>query len=134
VTFIQVFIAVFIAAAAYFLFWTIIDLAGHAFPGLLDLMPLFVWSVAFCFSLWLLRSMDRQKLHHVLLTFLVVIAIAFITFYPLWLLLDARQFLFWKTLNAGSLGLGFIVLGLYDHIMLLRMMPKRIAEDDHDHE
>ncbi len=37
---------------------------------------------------------------------------------------------FWKVLNAGGIGLSLMAMGLYDHVVLIRALPKRVAEGD----
>jgi hypothetical protein len=36
----------------------------------------------------------------------------------------------WKILNTGGFGLSLIATGLYDHIILVRTLPKRVPEGD----
>jgi hypothetical protein len=51
---------------------------------------------------------------------------------PLWVSLDPRQMVLWKMLNAGSLGILIMVMGLCNHVAMLRLLPKIAAEDDHE--
>lgn len=123
---------VFLAVAALFLLWVLVDVIAHALPIRIDLMPLVSWLGVLCATLWLRQSIGKSHLSYLLVVLIIVIGIAWITFYPLSHPLDPSQLLLWKTLNAGSLGFGCIILGVYDHMMLVRLMPKRIAEDDHE--
>jgi hypothetical protein len=43
---------------------------------------------------------------------------------------DAKQLGLGKLLNAGGPGLSLMALGLYDYIVLVRALPKRVAEGD----
>jgi hypothetical protein len=47
---------------------------------------------------------------------------------------DAVHFTLWKFLNNGWLGLSFIALGLYNHYTLVRLMPQRIENEEHDND
>jgi hypothetical protein len=123
---------VFIAVAALFLLWLLIDVLAHALPVRIDLMPLLTWLGVLCAVLWLRQRIGTLWSNYVLVVFLIAVGIAWITFYPLWHSLAANQLLIWRTLTAGSMGLGYMILGLYDHIMLVRLMPKRVAESDHE--
>jgi hypothetical protein len=51
---------------------------------------------------------------------------------PLWISLGPRQMLLWKLLNAGSAGILFMVMGLCNHVAMVRMLPKRVEEGDDD--
>ncbi len=57
------------------------------------------------------------------------LAVAYLALYPLWHPLDTRQLELWRILNAGSWGVGMAVVGLLDHIALVRLLPKHVAED-----
>jgi hypothetical protein len=92
-----------------------------------NLLPSFLWLTAFFTSLrWPLRKMGRQRLCFELLG---LVAFASIALFPIWDP-DAKQLAWWKILNAGGFGLSFIAIGLYDHIVLVRALPKRVAEGD----
>lgn len=45
---------------------------------------------------------------------------------------DILPLMFWKTLNSCWLGASLIAMGLYDHLTLVRLLPKRV--DTHDEE
>ena len=61
------------------------------------------------------------------------LAWAFAAFYPMWHP-DATHPALCKFLNEGWMGLSFIAWGLYDHLTLVRLMPRRIDnyKDDND--
>jgi hypothetical protein len=127
----QMFIRVFLLLVTFFVLWMFVHVGGR------ELMPLVIWFMVLCVLpclMWFSQSKDGQRPYYIFPVLLTVIAVAFITFYPVWHWVDAKQLLLWKTLTAGSLGLGCVVLGVYDHIMLVRLIPKRVAEDGHDHE
>ncbi len=71
-------------------------------------------------------SIERQRLFFLLG---VLVAVSSIAGYGI-LHPDARQVGLWKVLNAGELGLSLIAMGLYDHIILVRTLPRRVAEGD----
>jgi hypothetical protein len=93
----------------------------------INLCPSFFWTGLFVINLGRkLQNIERQNLSFLLcgtLGFSSVVLIAM--WHP-----DARQAGLWRALNAGGIGLSFIVLGLYDHITLVRMLPKRVEEGD----
>jgi len=49
---------------------------------------------------------------------------------PLWIPLNPSQFVLWEMLNAGSCGIFITVMGLSNHIAMVRQLPKSIHEDD----
>lgn len=92
-----------------------------------NLFPSFLWMAMFSSSLrWPLRKMERQRQCFELAGLVVFVSIAVL---PIWQH-DAGKLALWKVLNAGGLGLTFIAMGLYDHIVLVRALPRRLAEGD----
>lgn len=92
-----------------------------------NLYPPFLWMAVFFGSLrWPLRKMERQRL---CFEFAGLVAFASIALFPTWHP-DAGKLVLWRVLNAGGLGLSFIATGLYDHLVLVRALPKRVAEGD----
>lgn len=88
----------------------------------INLWPSLLWMWLFFSSVrWHIPSIERQRL-----LFLLggLVAVSSITVYGI-LHPDARQFTLWKVLNAGELGLSLIAMGLYDHIILIRTLPKK---------
>lgn len=51
---------------------------------------------------------------------------------PVWVSLSPDQRLLWKLLNAGSMGILIMVMGLSNHVAMIRMLPKRVVEGDDD--
>jgi hypothetical protein len=39
------------------------------------------------------------------------------------------QLLFWRILSAGWLGISFMAIGLYQHMALVRLLPKKNQEE-----
>jgi hypothetical protein len=86
-----------------------------------------LWTAGFFSSLrWPLRRMERQRLCFELAGLIGFVSIAIL---PMWHP-DAEKLGLWKVLNAGGLGLSFIAVGLYNHIVLIRALPRRLAEGD----
>jgi hypothetical protein len=56
---------------------------------------------------------------------------AAIAFYPRWHP-GVTQSMLWRTFNIGSLWLSFITLGLRDHFVLVRALPKNGSDDEDD--
>lgn len=93
----------------------------------INLWPSVFWVVLFCGSLrWHMRSIELQRLYFVLVG---MIGFTSIVSYAVWHP-DVKRLVLWKILNAGGFGLSFIAMGLYDHIVLVRALPKKVAEGD----
>lgn len=93
----------------------------------INLWPSLLWAVLLCGSLrWHMSSIERQRLYFILAAMIGFASIvSYAIFHP-----DAKQLGLWKLLNAGELGLSLMALGLYDYIVLVRALPKRVAEGD----
>jgi hypothetical protein len=91
----------------------------------INLFPSVFWVLLFCGSLrWHMSSVERQKLYFILFGMIGFASIVcYAMRHP-----DAKQLVLWKILNAGGFGLSFIALGLYDHIVLVRALPKTVRE------
>ncbi len=91
----------------------------------INLWPSLLWMGVFFSSVrWHMPSVERQRLFVLLGG---VVALSSIAVYGI-LHPDARQVGLWKVLNAGEIGLSLMVMGLYDHIVLIRALPKRVAD------
>jgi len=93
----------------------------------INLWPSLLWMWLFFSSMrWHIPSIERQRSFFLLGG---LVAFPLIAIYGI-LHPDARQVWLWKVLNAGGVGLSLVVMGLYDHIILIRTLPKRAAEGD----
>lgn len=93
----------------------------------INLSPSVLWMGLLCSSLrWHMSRIERQRLYFVLVG---MVGFASIVSYAI-LHPDAKQLGWWKILNAGGIGLSLIALGLYHHISLVFLLPKRLAEGD----
>ena len=91
----------------------------------IDLLPSILWMLLLCRSLrWRMSGIERQRLYFQLVG---MVGFASIVTYAIWNP-DAKQLVWWKVLNAGGLGLSLITVGLYDHISLVLLLPKRVEE------
>jgi hypothetical protein len=83
------------------------------------------WAVLLCGSLrWHMSGIERQRVYYMLVGMIGFASIvSYAIFHP-----EAKELDLWKLLNAGGFGLSLIALGLYDHIVLVRALPKTIAE------
>jgi len=61
-----------------------------------------------------------------------ILGAIFVYGYPMLHPPDSVHTAFWKELTDLVLPVFLIVVGLFDHILLLRLMPKRVLEDDYD--
>jgi hypothetical protein len=59
----------------------------------------------------------------------LVVVQGLIALLPLWVSLGPHQQAVWKLLNAGSLGILVMVVGISNHAAMVRMLPKRVEED-----
>jgi len=93
----------------------------------INLWPSLLWAVLLCGSLRRQTSgIERHRLYSLLSA---MIGVASIVLYAIWHP-DAKQLVSWKILNAGGLGLSLIAMGLYDHFILVRVLPKSVVEGD----
>lgn len=93
----------------------------------IDLWPSLFWLLLLCGSLrWHMSSIGRQRVCFMLVG---MIGFASIVFYAI-RHPEAKQVALWKLLNSGGLGLSLIAMGLYDHFVLVRALPKRVGEGD----
>jgi hypothetical protein len=93
----------------------------------IDLSAPFLWiAVSLSGLRWHIRSWERPQLSFLLCG---LVAFSLIAAYGIWHP-DARQVWFWKVLNAGGFGLSLMAMGLYDHVVLIRALPKRVGEGD----
>jgi hypothetical protein len=100
---------------------------SHLEPKGIDLEPLILLT-----ALLVYMSLSRPTLMSVRLPYLIpaLLAVAGVTLFPLWYIADHSQLVLWSGLNRGLIPFFIFVMGLGDHIMLLRLMPKRVALDE----
>ena len=70
--------------------------------------------------------MERQQLCFSLLGLLAFASIASLAVWRP----DVRLSQLWRILNDGGIGLSLIAWGLYEHIRLTLLLPKRVSEHD----
>jgi hypothetical protein len=97
----------------------------------LTFSPALSWSLYLCASFR--RNPQREDFYKMYFLASGALAWAFAAFYPMWHP-DATHPALCKFLNEGWMGLSFIAWGLYDHLTLVRLMPRRIDnyKDDND--
>ena len=82
---------------------------------------------SFWLALFLASSLWHRRMDDRWLSFLGLLAAISVALLPIW---DpgVEKLEIWKILNAGGFGLSFIAIGIDEHIVLLRALPKRVAE------
>jgi hypothetical protein len=93
----------------------------------INLWPSFLWILLILSSLQ--GHLRRTEFPNLSFEFALLLGFASIVIYAA-LNPDAKQLGLWKMLNAGGFGLSLIAMGLYDHIILVRALPRRVAEED----
>jgi hypothetical protein len=91
--------------------------------------PVLLWSAFLCMSLR--RHSSQEDWHRICFLSSGVIAWAIFALYPL-SHPELAQSVIWKTVDNESLFVSVIALGLYEHLTLVRLLPKRIEEDEND--
>jgi hypothetical protein len=93
----------------------------------INLWPSVYWAVLLCGSLrWHMSGIERQRLYFMLVGMISLASIvSYAIFHP-----EAKELDLWKLLNACGFGLSLIALGLYDYIVLVRALPKRVWEGE----
>jgi hypothetical protein len=95
-----------------------------------NLLPVIFWTVLLCARV-LRRSPSASRLDVPFdLACLLLWAFALV-FYPL-RHPDVARLMFWKVLNAGWFGISMIVAGLYDHLTMVELLPRRVREGDNE--
>jgi|SRR5215469_2341857 len=95
-------------------------------PTATGIFPLLLWIGALIHSLGKRIRFDPYGAWFCLLGTFATCALAFC---PIWWPSVAGTLL-WKSLSAGWLGLTLITMGLYNHYLLVRLMPKQAGDDD----
>jgi hypothetical protein len=92
-----------------------------------NLWPSFFWTAMLISSLrGALRGIEWPRLCFL---FCAMLAFTSVVLFAMWFP-DIRQAALWRLCNAGGVGLSFVALGLHDHITLVLLLPKRIADGD----
>lgn len=95
-----------------------------------NLLPVIFWTLFLCARLFR-RSRFASRLDIPFdLVCLLFWAFALV-FYPL-RHPDVTKLTFWKVLNAGWFGISMIVTGVYDHLTLVALFPRRVRERDNE--
>lgn len=95
-------------------------------PTATGILPLVLWIIGLAHSLGKRMRFDPYCLYFYCLGTLVTCAVAFCpAWYP-----GVRGILLWRVLSAGWLGLTLIAMGVYDHFLLVRLMPTHGGDDD----
>jgi len=93
-----------------------------------NLLPVFFWTVMLCVRLSR-RSRFASPLD-VAFDLACLLSWTFaLVFYPL-RHPDITKLTSWKVLNAGWFGISLILSGLYDHLALIALRPRRLGERD----
>jgi hypothetical protein len=93
----------------------------------INLWPSFFWTAMLISSLrGALRGIEWARLCFL---FCAMLAFTSVVLFAMWFP-DIRQAALWRLCNAGGVGLSFVALGLHDHITLVLLLPKRIADGD----
>jgi len=104
--------------------------AAFSDPGhRVNFLPVLFWLWLLCTDLtFLLRHRRRTDPSRPYFTFVGTLFWTLVVVYPAYQS-EPMHALFWKVLNVGWLGLSFIAIGLYDHIGLVHLLPKRAQEE-----
>ncbi len=91
--------------------------------------PAIVWSVYLCLSFR--RNPHQEDFYRMYFLASGALAWVFTAICPIWHP-DAVHPALWRFLNTGWVGLSFMALGLYDHLTLVRLMPRRMGNEEDD--
>ena len=89
--------------------------------------PTLFWFAVLCGNIR--HHPQREDVHKMYFLSLGAFAWTLVAIYSL-LRPDIMPLMFWKILNACWLGISLIAMGLYDHMTLVRLLPKRIPEEE----
>ena len=95
-----------------------------------NLLPVIFWTVLLCargFRPSRFASRLDVPFNLVCLLFWAFALVFYPLRYP-----DFTNLTLWKILNAGWFGISMIVTGLYDHLTLVELLPRRVRERDND--
>jgi len=100
---------------------------AHLWP----FFPVLAWFLYMCFAFR--RNPQREELYRMYFVYACALAWTFVALYPIWHR-NLLHPLLWEFLNHAWIGLSLIVVGLYNHFTLVRLMPKQVAVGDNDDE
>jgi hypothetical protein len=112
-----------------FVLWVAADVLKHVFHTQASFLMLMQWLGLLCLLLFFTPIRRFRSPVWRAVAAVVMAVMAFFALLPLWFALSASQLALWKLLNAGSLGILLVVVGLCDHIKLTGLLPKRVQED-----
>ena len=98
-------------------------------PHPVTFLPVTMWFLYMCASFP--RNPHQEDFYKMYFLASGMLAWAFATLYPMWHP-DAMHPTLWKFLNDSWMGLSLIAWGLYDHLTLVRLMPRRIRNEEDD--
>ena len=101
----------------------------HPDPKRIALSFLLMWVSIFCYVFSSRLQLLSLRKRYLVPTF---VAGTIVALYPILCSMDSAMFSLWKELIAGLIPLSMIIVGLCDHVVLLRLMPKPASEDDND--
>jgi len=103
------------------------DLGLYVNTGGNGLLALVVWLTMMCYEV-----LERPQLMVLRRAYFAPIffGVVLVVLYPIYHPMGDAQLVFWRRLNDSLLGVSFVTIGLCDHLLLLRMMPERVSEDD----
>lgn len=113
-------------------FWILVSLVvlANGFrqlkPRGVDLETLILLAAVFSYMSVSRPQLMRLRLPYLIPAFLVV---AGGTLFPVWYITDDHQLELWRALDRSFLPFVLIAMGLGDHILLLRLMPKGVTAD-----
>lgn len=107
--------------------WVDATLIGDP-SGQVRLLALVFWIMSVAKSIRRDSSMDPRGPFFYLVGLAISAAVAL---YPKWHP-DVNESMLWRTLNTGSVWLTCIALGLRDHFVLVRALPKNGSDDEDD--
>jgi hypothetical protein len=117
---------VFIMLGVYFLA-TILE---HLTQTRVDLVRLLSPFVLLGF-VWLDPWRKLRSMVDIIVVAIWAIILALFALLPLWVP-DTVHTQLWKAFLPALTGIGYMTIGLYDHVTLTRLLPKRIEQDDHE--
>jgi hypothetical protein len=88
-----------------------------------------LWASSFWMASLFASLLWRRRIVGRWFCFLGLLASLSVALFPIWHP-AAERLEIWKVLNGGGVGLSFIAIGLYEHIVLVRALPTRVAEGD----